>query len=256
MYNLLRKLGKVNETAPVPLYYQVAELLEKLMEQEKVKPGTKLPSEESLAQHFGVSRPTISNAIDLLIKKSLVWRDRTKGTFVQDRKIKLPLLQEPISFGEALRKAGVNFSTEVLELKKIKANKSLAQWLDLETGNAVIYLKRLRHMDDESFLLIKSYLPYDLFPHLLEIDFTRFSLFSILSQKYRTSVAKVERYMKIVRASEDEARFLRMPIGDPLLHLEGVAFSSQDRKVEYFDTRIKGDKIIFFTTLYRDKVQS
>jgi len=254
MKNLLFKLEKVNEAIPTPFYYQIAESLQKLIE-EKIKPGAKLPSEESLAQYFGVSRPTISKAIDLLIKKSLVYRDRGKGTFVRDRKIELPLVQEPISFGEALKKAGVDFNTEVLELKKIKANESIAEWLDLTTGSELIYLKRLRYMDNnEPFLFIKSYLPYDLFPGLLEIDFTKLSLFSILNQKYHTSVTKIERYMKVIRAFEDEARFLKMSLGAPLLQMEGVAFSSQDRKIEYFDTKIKGDKIVFFTTLYSDKV--
>lgn len=87
MENLFLKLHKVNKAAPTPLYYQVTESLQKLMEEQKIKPETKLPSEESLARYFGVSRPTISNAIDLLIKKSLVYRDRGKGTFVQDKKI-------------------------------------------------------------------------------------------------------------------------------------------------------------------------
>jgi GntR family transcriptional regulator len=253
MENSFLKLEKVNEVSPTPLYYQVAESIQKLIEEEKIEPGTKLPSEESLARYFGVSRPTISNAIDLLIKKSLVYRDRGKGTFVQDKKIQLPLLQEPISFGEALKKAGVSFYTEVLELKKIKANKSIAEGLDLRTGSALVYLKRLRYINNEPFLLTKSYLPSDLFPGLLEIDFTKFSLFSILNQKYHTSAMKVERYMKIIRASEDEARFLKMPIGDPLLQMEGIAFSSQDRKIECFDIKIKSEKIVFFTTLHSDK---
>ena len=53
-----------------------------------------------------------------------------------------------------------------------------------------------------------------------------------------------------------EAHFLKMPIGDPLLQMEGVAFSRQDKRIEYFDIKVKADKIIFFTTLYSDKVRS
>lgn len=253
MEDVFLKLERVNESALIPLYYQVSESIHKLIEGEKIRPGTKLPSEESLAQYFGVSRPTISNAIDLLIKRSLVYRDKRKGTFVQDKKIQLPLVQEPISFGESLKKAGVNFYTEVLELKKIKTNESIADWLDLKTNSALIYLKRLRYIDNEPFLLTKSYLSYDLFPDLLKLDFTKFSLFSTLAQKYDTTVKKAERYTKITRATEDEAHFLKMPIGDPLLQMEGVAFSPQDKRIEYFDVKVKGDKIVFFATLYSDK---
>ncbi len=254
MEGVFFKLEKINESAVIPFYYQISELIHKLIEKEKIKPGTKLPSEESLARLFGVSRPTMSKAVDILIKRSLVYRDKRKGTFVQDKKIQLPLVQEPISFGESLKKAGVNFYTEVLESKKIKADESIADWLGLKIGSLLVYLKRRRYIDNEPFLLTKSFLPYDLFPDLLKTDFTRSSLFSILSQDYHTTVKKVERYTKITRASDNEAHFLKVPIGDPILHMEGVAFSLQDKRIEYFDIRVKADKIIFFTTLYGDKV--
>lgn len=254
MDDVFLALRKVNENVPMPLYYQISESLGNLIEKKKVKSGTKLPSEESLAQYFGASRPTVSKAIDLLVKKSLVYRDRRKGAFVQDTKIRLPLVREPVSFGESLRKAGVDFHTEVVELKKIRANEAIAEWLDLTTRSPLVYLKRLRYIHNEPFLLTKSYLSHESFSNLLTADFAKHSLFSILEQEYHTVVVKTERYTRITRASADEAHLLRMPIGDPLLQMEGVAFSRQDKKIEYFNVKVKGDRIVFFTTVYADKV--
>ncbi len=254
MENVFRELEEINHSASVPLYYQISESLRKLIEKRKVKSGTKLPSQESLAQYFGASRPTVSKAMDLLVKKWLVYKDKKKGSFVQDRRIQLPLVQEPISFGEALKKAGVDFRTAVVELKKIKASKEIAAWLDLTAISPLVYLKRLRYIENEPFLLSRSYLSHDRFSGLLEVDFTGDSLFYTLQQKYHTSVAKIERYTKITRASADESNLLKMPVGDPLLQMEGVAFSPQDKKIEYFNVKVKGDRIVFFTTAYADKV--
>ena len=253
MEKLLFGLKKVNRSGPLPYYYQVAQSLQEFIEK-KLKPKTKLPSEEYLAGYFQLTRPTIHKAMDLLVKKSLVQRNRGKGTFVAGKTVELPLIYEPISFGEALRKSGINSSVEVLELRKIKAKEPVSRWLSVEMGTALVYLERLRHIDNEPFLLVKSYLPYDPFPDVLRTDFTRQSLFSTLSRKYHTDVTKIDRYMRIVKASEDEAGSLKTSIGDGLLQMEGVAFSQQGKKVEYFDIKMKGDKIVFFTTLHSRRV--
>lgn len=254
MQNFLAKLEKINKASSTPLYHQISTSLEKMIEGEKIEPGTKLPSEESLARYFGVNRITLGNAIDLLAKKSLVYKERGKGTFICERKVQLALVREPISFGQALKKAGVDFYTKILELKKIKANPSIAGWLDLKRGSEVIYLKRIRYMHEKPLLLTISHLPYGLFPGLLKEDLDKSSLFSLLSKKYNASVVKAERYMKIVRASEEEAQSLKIPVGDPLLQMEGIAFSSQNRKIEHFNVLVRAERIVFFTTLYEDGI--
>jgi len=258
MEDVLQKLNKyqLNKNSFTSLYVQIANNLENLIKEGQFKNGTKLPSEESLVKHYKVSRPTINRAFALLIKKSLVYRNKGIGTFVLNKKIQLPLLQEDISFGESLKKAKVNFYTELLKSKIILANKIVANWLNIKKGTEVIYIKRLRYLDDKPFLLINSYLPKDLFPGLENTDFTKYSLFSILEKKFFTSIEKSNRYMKIIKASEKDASYLDIPIGDPLLHLEGVVFSSKNREIEYFDIRLRGDIISFYTTLYRKNILS
>ena len=252
MDSILQKLDKykLNNNSFISLYVQIANALENLLKEEQFKNGTKLPSEESLVKHYKVSRPTINRAFELLIKKSLVYRKKGKGTFILSKKIQLPLLQEDISFGESLKKAKVNFYTELLESKIILANEIVANWLNIKKGTEVIYIKRLRYLDNVPFLLINSYLPKDLFSGLENEDFTKYSLLSILEKKYSTSIEKSKRYMKIIKASEKDSFHLNITVGDPLLHLEGVVFSSKNREIEYFDIKLRGDIISFYTTLY------
>jgi len=246
------ELQKVDETKPVPLYYQVTELLEELIKEGKIKPGTKLPPEESLAAHFGVSRPTINKALGLLIRKSLVYRDRGKGTFVSEKKeVKLTLIRELVSFGEALEKEGVSFNTEVLALRKIQANKLIAEKLGTQERENVVYLKRLRNVDNEPLLIVESYLPYNLFPGLLEKDFSKDFLYQLLEEKYHTRVVRADRSVRAVKALEKDAYILKVPVGDPLIKMNGVALSPNNTKVEYFDLRMRGDRGVLYTTLYR-----
>lgn len=43
---------------------------------------TPLPSEYALAEHYGVSRPTVRSAIDILVAERMVEKRPGKGTFV------------------------------------------------------------------------------------------------------------------------------------------------------------------------------
>lgn len=256
MEDILQKIDKyqLNKNSFTSLYIQIADALENLIKKGQIASNAKLPSEELLAKYYEVSRPSVNRAYEVLIKKSLAYRKRGKGTFILNKKIQLPLLQEDISFGGSLKKAKVNFSTEVLESKIIIANEIVANWLNIKKDTEVIYLKRLRYLDNGPFLLINSCLPKDLFSGLENEDFTKYSLFSILEKKYSTSIEKVKRYMKIIKASEKDSFHLNITVGDPLLHLEGVVFSSKNREIEYFDTKLRGDIISFYTTLYKRNI--
>jgi GntR family transcriptional regulator len=253
MKELLKKLDTISKSDPVSLYYQVADSIQKLIESQDLKPNTKLPPEDTLAKYFGVSRPTISGAIDFLIKKSLVYRERGKGTFVKGKDITVTLAGGPISFGESLKRAGVNFKTEVLAFKKIEATKIQAEWLDLKNGNPVVYLKRLRYITDDPFLLIESYLPYDLFPGILEMDFTNNALFDVLDKKYQKQPFKAERNIRIIRALDEESRILKVSIGHPLLQITGLTYSTNDTKMEYFNTKMVSDNIILSMILFSNE---
>ena len=70
----------VNRSSPVPLYYQVAEQLERAIFDGKLLPGDRIANEVSLAGELGLSRPTMRQAIQLLVDKGMLVRMRDVGT--------------------------------------------------------------------------------------------------------------------------------------------------------------------------------
>ncbi|HPP12972.1 MAG TPA: GntR family transcriptional regulator, partial [bacterium] len=76
-----------------PLYLQIrAEILRQLQEQK----FHCLPSETSLCLHYGVSRPTVRKALEVLVRDNFIVRKRGKGSFVQKPVERLPLLNNNI----------------------------------------------------------------------------------------------------------------------------------------------------------------
>jgi GntR family transcriptional regulator len=69
--------------APVSRWKQVAEYLKERILDGTFPAGQPLPSEQQLAEEFGLSRPTIRNAINELKTAGLVEVQRPRGTFVK-----------------------------------------------------------------------------------------------------------------------------------------------------------------------------
>jgi GntR family transcriptional repressor for pyruvate dehydrogenase complex len=68
-----------------PLYEQVANELIHFIVQDSLPVGTRLPSERSLSEQFGVSRVVIREAMKVLVKLGLITVEPGRGTFISDR---------------------------------------------------------------------------------------------------------------------------------------------------------------------------
>ncbi len=79
---------QVDRNSPVPLYFQVAQHLEHLIESGELAPGTRLENEIDLADRLGLSRPTMRRAIEYLVDRGLLVRKRGVGTQVVHAKVR------------------------------------------------------------------------------------------------------------------------------------------------------------------------
>ena len=72
----------VDRTSPIPIYFQVATQLQKLIESDVIPVGTRFENEVDLAERLGVSRPTMRRAMQYLVERGMVVRKRGVGTQV------------------------------------------------------------------------------------------------------------------------------------------------------------------------------
>jgi len=69
--------------APQPKHKVIFEHLHQAIKRGEFKDGARLPSEKALARHFGVSRPTVAQAMRELQRLDMVERYRGAGSFVR-----------------------------------------------------------------------------------------------------------------------------------------------------------------------------
>jgi DNA-binding GntR family transcriptional regulator len=219
----------LDRSSPVPLYFQVAQHLEQLIEAGTFAPGTRLDNEIVLAEQWGLSRPTMRRAIEYLVDRGLLVRKRGVGTQVVQPKVRRPV--ELSSLYDDLRSAGKEPRTEVLSFQVQPPTEIAAEALGLGPDDRVYAVERLRYIGDEPLSLMHNEVPADVVA-LTEADLAQRGLYDIL----RTAgvVPKIASQSIGGRAARAaEARRLGERPGAALLTMSRTAFDENGRAVEY-----------------------
>jgi GntR family transcriptional regulator len=238
----------VVRASPVPLYIQIDEELRGQIASGELGPLAQVPSETELADRFGVSRMTARKALDRLVGDGMLFRQPGKGTFVAPHKMAHRATQG-LSFSAAMTGLGLTCRTEVLEAGLDRAPSNVARALSLTARSQVVFMRRLRFVEDEPLAIHLSYLPGRL-SALLHADLT-----GSLSELMSAVGARVERavdHVEAVLATGEEAQLLRLPVGAPLVFVHGVAYSAANEPVRYTEALYPGDRWKFSMDATRD----
>lgn len=235
----------VDRSSPMPLYFQVAQQLESEIRAGVLAPGDRIDNEISLAQQLGLSRPTLRQAIQLLVDKGLVVRKRGVGTQVVGREIRRAV--ELTSLHDDLRRAGQKPQTEVLSCRREACDESVAAELSLPAQAQVWRLERLRRVEEEPLALMLNYLPVDRVD-LDPIDFAQIGLYEAL-RGLNIHIRVAHQRIGARRADTREARLLDSSRGAPLLTVSRTAFDDAGRAVEFARHLYRPERYSFEITL-------
>jgi len=219
----------VDRTSPVPLYYQIAQQLERAIESGELPRGTQLGNEILLADQLGLSRPTVRRAIGFLVDRGLLVRKRGVGTQVVQPRVRRPM--ELTSLYDDLAGGGQEPTTRVLSLDKVPAPDLVARALGLSDGDPVLAVERLRLAHGEPLAVLRNYLPADLVP-LDSGALERTGLYQLM----RAAGVRLHLATQTVGArvaTAPEARLLGERRSAPLLTMQRVAYDDSGRAVEF-----------------------
>jgi DNA-binding GntR family transcriptional regulator len=236
---------QVDRNSPVPLYFQVAQRLEQMIESGELATGTRLENEIDLADRLGLSRPTMRRAIEYLVGKGLLVRRRGVGTQVLHPKVQRQV--ELTSLYEDLAQTRRDPSTRVLSFSREQAPDALALELGLPEGTEVYVFERLRYADGEPLALMRNHVPANLL-RLSAEDLETRGLYNLL----RASGINLRIARQSIggrAATTAEAKALSEAKGAPLLTMERAAYDDQGRAVEHGDHIYRASRYSFDLTL-------
>jgi GntR family transcriptional regulator len=242
----------VDKTSIVPLYYQIKDLILKDIRSGKYQVGEKIPAELDLAQEFKVSRPTVRQAINELVFDKVLWRERGRGTFVNQPVINTDLnILTP--FVEELRSQGLSPGLTIVSNTLVSPSDNLARALGLKKNDKVIEFVRVRLANGIPVLLRTSYFNHKLFPFLLTTDKESLEPLYPKIESKGYAINKAEQTLQAVKARKGEAKLLQVPEGSPLFLWEGVVYANAGQPVEYVKSLYRSDRYVFHIVQHRGK---
>jgi GntR family transcriptional regulator len=243
----------INRSSAIPYYVQVKDTIQARIHAGTWQPGDQLPGEPELCRMFSVSRTVIRQALNDLVNSGFLIREKGKGTFVAQPKIRESLVQKLTGFYQDMVEQGYTPKAQVLRQETTPASQKIADYLQIAPGTSVIAIERLRLVQDVPIQLVTTYIPFSLCPALLDVDLSDQSLYAFLEQTCDVMIAWGHRSIEAVPANEYEARLLRVPKGAPLIMLDSVSFLSDGTAVEYYHALHRGDRTRFEVELIRVK---
>lgn len=223
---------------------QVRDEIIRLVGEQGLGPGDRLPSELEIGVRFGVGRTTVREALKLLEQDGAIEVRHGHGRFVSP----LWTLQRPInrleSVTEMMAELGVELTTRVLDVTVRQATEEERDALSLDEGELVLRIRRVRYQRQEPVIYSIDVLPASLAPDMRDPAVWAGSLFQWLEGSgHRIQAATAQ--MRATMLPDAVASQARLPASEPWLLLVHRNIDTEGRPLVYSHDYYRGDRFTF-----------
>ncbi len=236
----------LNTESPLPLYHQLAEILTTKIRSGEYAPGTRIPPETGLAQAYGIGRPTVRQAVDILVRKGLVKRRRGAGTFVAEPGKEVDLFSLA-GTSAAFQRQGI--AVDIQMLGPICLGPVPVDDENPFSGLEAYYVSRLTLAKKEPVLLENIYLHPLLFKGIEQMDLTGKSLARVVSDTFYMVPDCGRQTFRVTSVTHHQAKVLGLSVDDPVLLVKrSLDFPQADNAV-YSELLCRTDQFVFSQTI-------
>jgi len=234
-------------TKPVNLYHSVGHIIRSKIQNGEWKVGQKIPSERTLTATLNVSRATIRQGIENLVKEGVLRREQGRGTFVAPPKFKQGALRL-LESSDLIRESGLKPSFEVLGQEMILSRPEVSSRLALPPGEPIQWLQRLMRVNLSPLLIETAFITRVSFQDLTKIDVISMDL-RMLFAKVGLQILRAQEVFEPVLLEAAEAKQLGVEGGAPALWVEQLVFDLTETPIAYVTVLIRGDRCRFYTDI-------
>jgi len=241
----------LNPLSPIPLYYQLANIILDKIRSGEYPAGARIPSENKLAQRYGIGRPTARQATDLLVRRRMLIRKRGSGTFVCEPQEEVDLFSLA-GTTSAFSKKGISVTTHILRKLRLKQIR-----YDPENpfANQMAYFySRLSRVEAVPILIEDLYLHETLFKGIEKIDLSGRSLSQIVGEHYYMKPNSGRQTFRIGWLTGEKASKLEVAPETPILIVKRYLHFDQTKNAVYSELYCRTDQFIFSQTLNPDLI--
>lgn len=230
----LRSTNRAGAVADAPLYKEVRRNLLQCLAKGEWQPGQQLPAEPELAARFGVAIPTVRAGVAALVATGVLIRRQGKGTFVARH----DSTAQEFRFSNILNDRNENISTTrtQVSLRKTRADGHTVQLLalDLRESDFVYNIEAVLQSEGKPVGLMELVLPLPLFMKLTKADLEQSAdnLYSVYQRVCGVTILRMEERVYARTADTKTAKALHVKIHHPIMVVDRLAYTFDDRPVE------------------------
>jgi GntR family transcriptional regulator len=236
----------LNPHSPIPLYRQLADLILSKIRSGEYPPGSRIPSEHSLADQYRIGRPTARQATDWLVRKRILHRRRGSGTYVRGAREEIDLFSLAGTLS-AFQKKGIFVSSQILQRTRLVDVASNAE--NPFSGRKAFFLSRLSRVEQAPVLLEDIYLLPELFPGIEQVDLEGRSLSLIVDELYYLSPTGGKQNFRIGYLTGDRAEALDVSPSTPILLVKRFLHFAPAPNAVFAELYCRTDQFVFSQTI-------
>lgn len=211
-----------------PKYEIVIEEIEKLIKEQEV--NSLIPSERVLSESLDISRMTVRKAIQILVNQGKLYRVNNVGTFIADTKL-YKVVNSLVGFTSEVEDSGGTVENEILEYSFMPSTEVVSAKLQIEEGEMVHKVVRVRKRDGVAIMIDTSYFPADIIE--LDVDVVKGSIYRHITEKLELQISSAIQEIKAAFLPEHLQGILNIKENEPTIYVELVGYLASGRIYEY-----------------------
>jgi DNA-binding GntR family transcriptional regulator len=222
----------IDRLSPVPLWFQLASELERMIADGQLVKGGYLENEIGLADQLAVSRPTMRRAIQELVDKGMLVRQRGVGTQIVNST--LPPRVRLTSLFDDLAEAGRDPSTTVIVVERVIPDEAIRSALSLAPGVEVVHIVRCRNVGSSRMAILRNWLRIEEAGEIAVAQLRVHGLYLLLRERGIRLHFAIQT-IGARAASPVDAALLGLGVGAPLItmrrvvqNVNGIAFDVEE----------------------------
>ncbi len=185
----------------------------------------------------------------------MIERKQGRGTYISERKSKKRKFGGTIHLTgslDELIEMGMETPVKVLEMNRVEADTHEAELLQLNVGEAIYRLKRLRLHEGKPYSLIVNYLPEEIGAKLTMAELSSGALLHAMETKLGLTLHDARQEIRAELADPYVAKLLDIRVGTALLSIERTVYTDEGKPVEYVHTLYRSDLYGYSVYLKRE----
>lgn len=240
-------IHQIDRKSPLPLYFQLKQILLDKIQSGEWKPGELIPGELLLEEQYQVSRTVVRQTLSELVIEGYLTRHRGKGTFIAQPKVAYDPARR-LELNDYMEQQGVVLSWRLIDRGLVEAPPHIADILRVADGAQVYCLRRLRLAGSDAIGHHTAYLPQRLVSYIDEAQLCAGESLSYLMRHPSLGDPRVERTLEASLAEKEDAELLGVKRQSPILHLERLVTDAEGKPIEFLVARFRGDRFKFQMT--------